>query len=180
MLNLSAAPTGSFYFNCQGPGAISGHYTSIEATLPYCPVGAQLGIIGQAPECWDGVHLDSTDHRSHVAYATYGGWGYLKCPSTHPYVIPTFTFGAWFTVDANRNTWALSSDHMDTRPEHKRGDTFHTDFWMAWDPAIHDIWENNCLNLLLSCSGNNLGNGSQLKQVWPLTFVANPHTVAVP
>jgi hypothetical protein len=50
--------------------------------------------IANANRCWDGVNLDSPDHKSHVAYPTNGpalfsgtGTG-GACPSTHPVKIP--------------------------------------------------------------------------------------------
>jgi len=42
------------------------------------------------PDCWDGEHLDSPDHRSHVAYSDGN-----RCPRSHPVPIPmlrTWTF----------------------------------------------------------------------------------------
>ena len=120
---------------------------------PTAPPATSLARSSRRPECWDGKNLDSPDHRSHVAYASYGTWGYLKCPSTHPYNIPTFTMGAWYTVAAGDNTalWELSSDHM--APGQPKGHTFHADFFMAWDPTVHDMWWQNCINRLLNCSG---------------------------
>ena len=154
--------TGGAWFNCQGPTAKPGHYTTLSTALANCPAGNQLGAVINAPECWDGKNLDSPDHRSHVAYGSYGSWGYYKCPSTHPYVIPTFTMGAWYTVASGDNTalWELSSDHM--APGQPKGHTFHADFFMAWDPTVHDMWWQNCINKLLNCSGGQLGNGKHL------------------
>ena len=157
------ARTGSAWFNCQGPTAKSGKYATLTTALANCPAGNQVGAIIQAPECWDGKNLDSADHRSHVAYASYGAWGYLKCPSTHRYDIPTFTLGAWYSVEAGDVTslWELSSDHM--APGQPKGHTFHADFFMAWDPPVHDMWWQNCINKKLNCSAGVLGNGKQLK-----------------
>ncbi|KAF2748509.1 hypothetical protein M011DRAFT_400391 [Sporormia fimetaria CBS 119925] len=54
-----------------------------------CPGGIRATVI--FPSCWDGVNLDSPDHRSHVAYAP-GTDNYAlagdKCPSSHPIRIP--------------------------------------------------------------------------------------------
>jgi hypothetical protein len=57
-----------------------------------CPGGIRSNIL--YPTCWDGVNLDSPDHKSHVAYPTNGpalfsgtGTG-GACPSTHPVKIP--------------------------------------------------------------------------------------------
>ena len=56
------------------------------------------GTVIKAPACWDGKNLDSANHRDHVSYPSYGTWGYMKCPSTHSYVIPGFTLQAWWSV----------------------------------------------------------------------------------
>src|SRR3954449_10803207 len=94
------APTGEAWFNCKSPndkqpvpGVKAGHYLNLSAVAPNCPAGAQVGAVIEAPGCWDGKNLDSANHRDHVAYGTYGTWGYKKCDSAHPYVIPTFTLG---------------------------------------------------------------------------------------
>ena len=171
-------PTGSLWFNCQGPGSTPGKYATLTDAAAKCPAGAQLGAIIEAPDCWDGKNLDSANHRDHVAYASYGTWGYKKCPSTHPYVIPTFTLGAWFTSDANVRNWRLSSDEM--MPNLPRGTTFHADFFMAWDPTVKQMWHDNCIDKLLNCSGGDLGNGKQMKQFAGFTWNASPRLVPVP
>ncbi|KAL2129000.1 hypothetical protein VTI74DRAFT_8369 [Chaetomium olivicolor] len=41
------------------------------------------------PTCWDGVHLDSEDHQSHVAYPVNGTFADdADCPASHPVRIP--------------------------------------------------------------------------------------------
>jgi hypothetical protein len=57
-----------------------------ELPAKYCPQGIRATII--FPSCWDGVNLDSPDHRSHVAYSNAGGLGTPNCPKTHPVAIP--------------------------------------------------------------------------------------------
>lgn len=172
------APTGKLWFNCQGTGARPGKYATLPEAAANCPAGAQVGALIEAPDCWDGKNLDSANHRDHVAYASYGNWGYLKCPSTHPYVIPAFTLGAWYTSDANIRNWRFSSDDM--LPNQPRGTTFHADFFMAWDPKVKDMWHANCIDRKLNCSGGDLGNGLQLKQFASFSWTANPRLVPVP
>ncbi len=177
MLDLSAPRTGAISFACDGPTAPSGmSWKNLEEAQAGCPVGNRIGARISAPDCWDGKNLDSPDHRSHVAYASYGDWGYYKCPVTHPFVIPAFTMAAWFTQGAGE-IYSLVSDAMDTSPGHKRGDTFHADFFMAWDPVVHDMWEKNCIDKMLNCSAGDLGNGKQLKQSWAHSWTANPRLV---
>jgi hypothetical protein len=185
------SPTGELWFNCQGAGAVPGHYSSIVDAAKNCPAGAQLGAIIEAPGCWDGKNLDSPNHRDHVSYGSYGTWGYYKCPSTHPYVIPSFTLGAWYTVDDTLDrsgaweagktvTWSLSSDNMDGMGPSLPGSTFHADWFGAWDNNVMSMWMDNCINKMLNCSGGNLGNGKQMKQYAGFTWLANPRLVPVP
>lgn len=155
------APTGELWFNCQGPGAVSGHYANIAETK--CPVGAQLGIVLEAPGCWDGKRLDSANHRDHVAYASYGTWGFKKCPPTHPYVIPQFSLGVWTTVPpgADITKWEFASAPM--FPNVAKNRTFHADYGEGWDPVVKPIWVENCINKKLNCSGGQLGDGRRIK-----------------
>jgi hypothetical protein len=174
MLDLAQAPTGAAYFNCQGSGVTQAHYNTLKTALKNCPAGAQLGVIINAPECWDGKNLDSADHRSHVAYSAYIGQAYAQCPVTHPYVIPTFTIGAWYTIGADvdrsgvwdgtykANTLRFSSDDMPGMPM-EPGSTIHADWFGAWDDQAMALWSGNCIDKMLNCSGGDLGNGQQMK-----------------
>jgi hypothetical protein len=180
MLNPSQSPTGSAWFNCDGPTAVPGHYANLTQALANCPAGNRLGAVIEAPSCWDGQNLDSADHRSHVAYAGYGSWGYLKCPTGYPYVIPSFTLGAWYSIVTGDDTskWSLSSDAM--FPNLPKGSTLHADWFGAWDNTAMSIWTDNCINKLLNCSGGNLGNGQAMKMYSGFSWNANPRLVPVP
>lgn len=191
MLNPAQSPTGAAYFNCQGPTAVPGHYNTIVTAAKNCPAGNALGAVISAPECWDGKNLDSADHRSHVSYTyTEQATGKVKCPATHPYVIPTFSMGAWYTTDADldrsgawdgsRPTWHLSSDVMPGMPMMTPGSTFHADWFGAWDDGIMGTWTDHCINLLLNCSGGDLGNGQQMKMFGGFSWTANPRVVSPP
>lgn len=182
--------TGAGYYNCQGPTGTQGHYADIVEAATHCGVGNQLGAVINAPACWDGKNLDSASHRSHIAYTSYGDWGYEKCPATHPYVIPTFTMGVWYTVDKDldtsgtwdesKPTWHLASDEMPGMPMMRPGSTFHADWFGAWNDTVMKMWMDNCINKMLSCDGGDLGNGKQLKMFAGFSWTANPHVVPVP
>jgi hypothetical protein len=191
MLNMAAIKTGGGHFNCQGTGAVSGYYKSIVDAAKNCPIGAQLGAVISAPECWDGKNLDSADHRSHVSYMTSDpNTARQYCPSTHPYIIPTFTMGAWYTTDADLDrsgtwsaaspTWHLASDVMAGMPMMKPGTSFHADWFGAWDDSVMNMWAANCIDKLLNCSGGDLGNGWQLKMFAGFSWGANPRIVNAP
>jgi len=53
--------------------------------------------------CWDGVNVDSPDHKSHVAYPA----GILgACPSSHPVEIPqVFIETIWDTGKFDKSLW---------------------------------------------------------------------------
>lgn len=122
-----------------------------------------LEVHQTAPDCWDGVHLDTPDHRSHLAYGSYGSWGYYKCDAAHPFVIPAFTYAAFYTIlPTDMGDIHFSSDEMDNSKP--RGWSFHVDYGpAAWDPRVLRMWTEGCINQLLNCSGGDLGNGLQLK-----------------
>ncbi len=190
MSNPAASPTGAAYFNCDGPTARPGNYPDIVTAAKNCPAGNKLGAIISAPDCWDGKNIDSADHRSHVAYSSYGDWGYQKCPASHPLVIPTFTMGVWYTTDADldrsgswdssRSTWSLSSDSMPGMAKMRPGSSFHADWFGAWDDTVMKMWTDNCINKLLNCSGGDLGNGKQLKMYSGFKWTASPRIVDMP
>ena len=53
--------------------------------------------------CWDGINLDSPDHKSHVAFPDGEGEN-APCPSTHPVRIPRLDFFIrWFNTP--RTKW---------------------------------------------------------------------------
>jgi hypothetical protein len=60
-----------------------------------CPNGLRAQV--WFPMCWDGVNLDSPDHKSHMAYPT--GVGNGNCPASHPVRIPGIFMEALYFVD---------------------------------------------------------------------------------
>jgi hypothetical protein len=160
--SLLARPAqgGSFY--CAGPGASSTKADNLEAVLPGCPAGSKLYVAINFPNCWDGKNLDSPDHRSHLAYGSYGSWGYLRCPQSHPKLIPAVHVAAEYSIEAgdDPSLIRLASDEFEGLP---RGKTLHGDFMPAWDPVAHRAFHENCIDKLLNCSGGDFGNGMQLR-----------------
>jgi len=85
------------------------------------------------PSCWDGVNLDSADHKSHMAYPiqNYNGG---DCPSTHPVRIPGVFFEAMYSVSGldhgkGHNPFVWSSGDS-------TGYSFHGDFLSGWEPNV--------------------------------------------
>jgi hypothetical protein len=102
-----------------------------------CPAGTQLNIRYQAPSCWDGRHLDTPDHKSHMAYPVLG-----VCPASHPVAVPMIEFKMAFPVSGSLSNVRLSSG---------RGYTFHYDFYNAWDAPTLAALVRHCINGGLQC-----------------------------
>lgn len=188
----STTPTGNFTFRCEGPGMPQTTYSDMVTAAAGCPTAGQhdLALVITAPECWDGVNLDSPNHRSHLAnFDTTGG--VVKCPSTHPKVIPHFALGARWKVDATLNTsgtwvpgqatWYLSCDNMYGMALLRPGTCFHTDYFEAWNQAVKKMWTDNCIDRWLSCSAGDLGNGYRIAPANELEDgIAQPRIVNIP
>lgn len=166
----SSAPAWAKYWNCDGPGAVSGHFNTIREAAAGCPAGARLGAIIIAPPCWNGKELDSADHRSHMAYPEDDHMGHSVCPATHPYILPFFQIGAWYTNDGTAQNWFLSSDRMAGMPDLEPGTSLHADWFGAWEDSVLDLWTANCIDKSLNCSGGDLGNGQQMKMLSGYTY----------
>jgi hypothetical protein len=184
--NSSKAPDTFIQYMCTG-GASGGVYEGGDPASPITFAEAiscakahsdgTLEVRVDGPSCWDGVNLDSADHRSHLAYPSYGTWGYQKCDAAHPYVIPTYTYASSYTILPSDNGdihWA--SDEMDNSKP--RGWSIHVDYGpAAWDPTVLKMWTDNCINLELHCTGGDLGNGKQLKgAAEPIYYNASNNT----
>lgn len=170
-------PNTNFNFGCQnvwvpiGPGD-----KSLRAVSEYCNTpGYSINARIHTPPCWNGRDLDSPDHRSHMAEWVTGG-----CPSTHPYIVPEFTLGAIYSIEAGDDTrlWHLSSDHM--LPKFEAGASFHSDYFEAWEEAIRLRWEAACIDKLLNCSDGDLGDGQIMARGQYYPGKANPRLVPIP
>ena len=110
-----------------------------------CPAGTQLNVRMQAPSCWDGVHLDSADHKSHMAYPVKNeaNFGRLVCPGDHPVALPMIEFKMAFPTSGDMSTVHLASG---------RGYSWHYDFFNAWDPTVLAPLVKHCINGGLQCN----------------------------
>ena len=176
-------------FVCVG-GSTGSAFKTLPEVATVCPVGAQIIARVTSPSCWNGRDLDSPDHRSHMDFKKRDRMtGKVSCPSTHPYLVPTYTMGVMYRVDAtldrsgdlstSRQTWHFSSDRMAGMTPQISGRTFHADWFGAWDDDILKEWHENCVDKLLTCNDGDLGNTRQLTK-GTAAKVKVPHTVAVP
>jgi hypothetical protein len=96
-----------------------------------CPHGANLHLNIVFPQCWDGRHLDSPDHKSHMAYMWKG-----KCPASHPVPVPALATLFSYPTRGGKGLW-LSSGGLYSG---------HADFINAWDPVTLSKLVDGCLN----------------------------------
>ena len=143
---------------CDTPNIVKTKYIP-DSCLP----GETLIVSVQFPTCWDGVNLDSPNHRSHVAYYYNDPEEGARCPATHQVHLPSLTEFAFFTNPGNISGWSLASDHM-AGMTHTDGSTFHADWFGAWDNDIKLTWLQNCIRNMKSVHSGRLCNGKQLKE----------------
>jgi hypothetical protein len=129
-----------------------GVYTGRQNHIPAC--NGTLDLMLQFPTCWDGVNLDSPDHKSHVVYSDGG-----SCPSTHPKKIPNITYNIHYPVPNGTSHLRLASDNY---VGGAGGYSAHGDYMFAWNGETLTKWFNNCIKARRDCHANLLGNGEEL------------------
>lgn len=137
-----------------GPGP------AFSSTIPDCVGRVELIVI--FPQCWDGVNLDSPDHKSHMSYPTYSNNANgSKCPAKYPVAIPEITELFYWRVPAGvkSSTWHISSDLDITKPG---GLSAHADWLMGWDPATMKNLVAQCLNPSKDSGTNGLCDNTYL------------------
>ncbi len=167
----------TFHFRCISPGKPSDHRGTFAEAVTDCGGAGQVMAAINFGSCWNG-QLDSADHRSHVAHTSYGDWGYEKCPSTHPYVLPELTQGIVYTIEKGDGDLWFSSDRMNGMTM-AGGSTFHADYMEGWDPPTRAIWERECIGKMRDCSDGVLGDGTMLKRK-SLPVLASPRVMEAP
>jgi hypothetical protein len=117
-----------------------------------CPVGDTIWMTVSFPQCWDGVNVDSPDHRSHLAYPVG-----TRCPSSHPVALPEVSLQFLYPVtDAEAlKRWRLASD-LYSGPA---GYSLHADYFFGWDQKVLETWVRLCDVAKKDCAAHMLGDG---------------------
>jgi hypothetical protein len=136
---------GQFYCAFYGPGDIDGVARSTNGNWPICGGDATLHFMMQFPDCWDGKHLDSPNHKDHVAFGTGNA-----CPAGHPVKIPAITFDIRYGAKGSPAGFYLSSD-----PQGKSASSMHGDAFVMWDVKAMNQRTKNCIVQRRTC--NNTG-----------------------
>lgn len=104
---------------------------------PSCPPSAPLGLRVTFPDCWDGEHLDSADHRSHMAYSGPDG-----CEAPHSVPVPRLSIVVHYGIHGDPGGLSLSSGDVATA---------HADFLNGWDEEELVTLVRACLHRDLVC-----------------------------
>jgi hypothetical protein len=85
-----------------------------------CAAGAEQRLRLRFDPCWDGEHLRTADHVSHLAALGADG----SCPDTHPVLLPEITLELRYPSDGSGAPLALASGPVTGA---------HGDALLAWD-----------------------------------------------
>jgi len=118
---------------------------------PSCKMIRQTIIF---PACWDGVNLDSVDHKSHVAYGQGSGAnGGGACPASHPVKLPQVMFELMWNVTefADRSLWPTDGSDAFVYSMDLGGSAAHGDYVFGWkDDTLQRAMDQGC-NLNNDC-----------------------------
>ena len=136
-------PSSGNQFWCAGPGGETGRST--DGNWPVCAPTADLTFQLLFPDCWDGVHLDSPNHKDHVGPTGPDG----TCASgKFPVTIPSLSFVIDNPVHGTPARFTLA---------YGMASSMHGDFMNAWQPAAQAARVRNCIDQSVKCNsaGNN-------------------------
>lgn len=147
------------YQNWLCTSAAGDKQTSHAAIPADCPAGYTVTASINFPFCWDGVNLDSPDHKSHMSWHVWNGTRSV-CPATHPVELPMITENVKYKVtEAGAPArWRLSSDNYGT--DKPGGFSLHGDWFNGWDAKVQALWVKNCLQGNKDCHLDLLGDGT--------------------
>lgn len=152
-------PTSVFYWGC-AHDENAGQLTS----PPQCTDQLRAHIV--FPNCWDGVNLDSADHRSHMAYSSGG-----RCPADHPVALPRLTIAVGWNA-----TPAPASVSLSSGPAY----TMHADFLNSWRQGALESLVSRCLAAHLNCGEITVAEGSGGAPATPAPAPRTPTPAAAP
>lgn len=124
-------------FWCAGQGGEIGR--SADGNWPVCAKTAELTFQLTFPDCWDGVHLDSPDHKSHVGPADNKG----ECSGKFPVAIPSVSFVIGYPTSGSAAGFKLSSGNASS---------MHGDAFMAWEPSALGHRVTDCVVQHAKCN----------------------------
>jgi Domain of unknown function (DUF1996) len=111
------------------------------ATPTDCARGEHVVYHVKFPECWDGLHLDSPDHVSHMAESIDLDSGRDVCPRSHPVVLPRLTVRLeWNIRYGSKITLSSGMPY-----------TLHADFFNSWHQRRLRHLVRTCIDAAVDC-----------------------------
>ena len=141
----SMAPQSASIAGFQCRTLAEGNVVPRQSLPPVCAPGTFLESSVIFPNCWDGVHLDSADHKSHMSYADVD----KPCDAAHPVRLPALTFAERYPPNAF-NGGRLAIATMAGMP--MTAFNLHADFINAWTPSEMTYLVKNCLHASVACA----------------------------
>ena len=126
-------------WSCDVPAGTTLDSMSSE-TPPNCPTGRNLKAHVKFPNCWDGVNLDSADHKSHLAYAFRGA-----CPGGYPVAVPKIQLNIFYPITGDPSGLTLASGSVNS---------MHGDFFNTWVQSELERLVNACIVPDIHCDAN--------------------------
>jgi hypothetical protein len=125
-------------FWCAGNDGETGR--SADGNWPVCAKTAEITFQLTFPDCWDGKHLDSPDHKSHVGGTGPDG----TCASgKFPVAIPSLSFVIGYPTSGSTAGFQLSSG---------MASSMHGDFMNAWETKPLAERVRNCITQKAKCN----------------------------
>lgn len=109
-----------------------------------CPGGLRAQIF--FPSCWNGVDLDSTDHKSHVVYPSSANGG--TCPDGFKHRLMSLFYEVLWAVDEFKDMWYGDKQPFVFSNGDPTGYGYHGDFVSSFqvDP-FHDLYFSGSLTV---------------------------------
>jgi Domain of unknown function (DUF1996) len=143
------------YYGC------SNNSTGKLTAPPNCSTGLISVHIG-FPNCWNGVDLDSRNHRSHMAWPRQNSSGGYVCPKSHPVPIVRIIMRLEFETGAKTKNFRLSSG-----PAY----TLHGDFFNTWVQADLERLTRDCIRRDVDCGTFDEAERNVTRRTLPSDFL---------
>ncbi|CAK7213855.1 hypothetical protein SCUCBS95973_001940 [Sporothrix curviconia] len=116
--------------------------------FPSRPCKGGIMTVHHFPSCWDGVHLDSPDHQSHMyntqgeAFSPAG-----PCPSSHPVRMPQVAYETLWDTTIFSDLWpADGSNPFVLSYNDAHGYGTHADYVFGWKgDALQRAMDSSCM-----------------------------------
>jgi hypothetical protein len=109
------------------------------------PVDCGTGYVSadiKFPDCWDGQHRDSKNHKRHMAYSIDpDDDGRFTCPRGHPVPVPRLIFSVEWQVHDGTAITLSSGPYF----------TLHADFFNSWRQGRLRALVNECIHAGTNC-----------------------------